>query len=71
MARGKTYRTASGKNVDFVALLLANETAPLTNKSPPIISKTNPNSKKIILYVITYHFYLTIHYFGAHQMQPF
>jgi len=26
--RGKTYRTASGKNVDFGALLLANETAP-------------------------------------------
>ena len=26
--RGKTYRTANGKNVDFGALLLANETAP-------------------------------------------
>ena len=26
--RGKTYRTASGKQVDFGALLLANETAP-------------------------------------------
>ena len=28
LKRGKTYRTASGKNVDFGALLLANETAP-------------------------------------------
>ena len=26
--RGKTYRTSSGKQVDFGALLLANETAP-------------------------------------------
>lgn len=26
--KGKTYRTASGQNVDFGALLLANETAP-------------------------------------------
>ena len=26
--RGKTYRTASGKSVDFGAMLLANETAP-------------------------------------------
>ena len=26
--RGKTYRTAAGKNVDFGAMLLANETAP-------------------------------------------
>ena len=28
MARGKTYRTANGQNVDFGAMMLANETAP-------------------------------------------
>tara|TARA_R110001592_G_scaffold20761_1_gene83753 strand:- start:2202 stop:2567 length:366 start_codon:yes stop_codon:yes gene_type:complete len=26
--RGKTYRTANGKNIDFGAMILANETAP-------------------------------------------
>ena len=35
--------------------MLAKETAPLTNKSPPIISKANPKIKKNILDVITYH----------------
>ena len=26
--KGKTYRTANGKNIDFGAMILANETAP-------------------------------------------
>ena len=30
--KGKTYRTSSGNQVDFGALLLANETAPRTGQ---------------------------------------